>query len=93
MDAVAAGISAERRVGMAVGKMNLTILKWRNKTIKELTRIITAQITLIEQMPEEDADTIIASKEEEQENVKAELQNLYGADDVTVSIQDFVRDK
>jgi hypothetical protein len=61
--------------------------------MKELTRIITAQITLIEQMPEHDADTIIASKEEAQENVKNTLQNLYSADDVTVSIQDFVRDK
>lgn len=61
--------------------------------MKELTRIITAQITLIGQMNEKDADTIIASKEEAQENVKNTLQNLYSADDVTVSIQDFVRDE
>lgn len=61
--------------------------------MKELTRIITAQITLIEQIEEKDEEEIIASKEEAQENVKAELQNLYCADDVTVSIQDFVRDK
>lgn len=61
--------------------------------MKELTRIIKAQITLIEQMPEDDADTIVSSKEEAQENVKNTLQNLYKADDVTVSIQDFVRDK
>lgn len=33
-----------------------------NKNMKELTRIITAQTTLIEQMPEHDANTIIASK-------------------------------
>lgn len=61
--------------------------------MKELTRIITAQITLIEQMPDDDADTIIASKEQAQQNVKDTLQNLYSADDVTVNIQDFVRDK
>ena len=61
--------------------------------MKELTRIITAQITLIEQMPDSDADTIIASKKEAQNNVKETLQKVYGADDVTVSIQDFIKDK
>ena len=61
--------------------------------MKELTRIITAQITLIEQMPDDDADTIIASKEQAQQNVKNTLQKMYSADDVTVSIQDFVGDK
>ena len=60
--------------------------------MKELTRIITAQITLIEQMPDDDADTIIASKEQAQENVKNTLQKMYSADDVTVNIQDFARD-
>ena len=60
--------------------------------MKELTRIITAQITLIGQIEEKDEEEIIASKEEAQENVKNTLQNLYSADDVTVNIQDFVRD-
>lgn len=61
--------------------------------MKELTRIITAQITLIEQMPEHDADAIIEAKEEATENVKRALEQLYRPDDVTVNIQDFVRDK
>lgn len=61
--------------------------------MKEITRIITAQITIIEQMPEYDAESVLACKEEAQENVKNTLQNLYKADDVKVEIQDFLMDK
>ena len=61
--------------------------------MKEITRIITAQITIIEQMPEYDAESVLACKEEAQENVKNTLQNLYNADDVKVEIQDFLMDK
>lgn len=58
--------------------------------MKEITRIITAQITIIEQMPEYDAESVLACKDEAQENVKNTLQNLYKADDVKVEIQDFM---
>ena len=61
--------------------------------MKEITRIITAQITLIEEMPDYDADSILEAKEEATANVKRTLQQLYKADDVNVNIQDFVRDK
>lgn len=61
--------------------------------MKEITRIITAQITVIETMPNDDAETIIASKEDAQANIKADLQKMYNADDVVVTVQDFVRDK
>lgn len=61
--------------------------------MKEITRIITAQITIIEQMPEYDAESVLACKDEAQENVKNTLQNLYKADDVKVEIQDFLMDK
>ena len=60
--------------------------------MKEITRIITAQITLIEQMPERDADAILEAKEEATANVKRALEQLCCPDDVTVNIQDFVRD-
>lgn len=60
--------------------------------MKEITRIITSQITIIEQMTDEDAELIVASKEEAEKNVVKTLQKLYGADDVTVQIQDFARE-
>jgi hypothetical protein len=61
--------------------------------MKEITRIITAQITVIETMPNDDAETIIASKEDAQANIKADLQKMYNADDVVVTVQDFMLDK
>ena len=60
--------------------------------MKEITRIITAQITIIEQMPEYDADAILEAKEEATANVKRTLEQIYRPDDITVNIQDFVRD-
>lgn len=61
--------------------------------MKEITRIITAQITVIETMPNDDAETIIASKEDAQANIKADLQKMYNADDVVVTVKDFMLDK
>ncbi len=61
--------------------------------MKEITRIITAQITIIETMPDDDAETIITSKEDAQANIKADLQKMYNADDVVVTVQDFMLDK
>ena len=61
--------------------------------MKEITRIITAQITVIETMPDDDAETIITSKEDAQVNITADLQKMYNADDVVVTVQDFMLDK
>lgn len=61
--------------------------------MKEITRIITAQITLIETMEDEFADSIISSKEDSEKNFVDSLKNLYRADDVTVEIKDFVLEK
>lgn len=61
--------------------------------MKEITRIITAQITLIETMPDDDADAIIKAKEVARANVTNDLKKMYKADDVKVDIQDFVLDK
>ena len=61
--------------------------------MKEITRIITAQITLIETMEDEFADSIISSKEDSEKNFVDSLKNLYRAADVTVEIKDFVLEK
>lgn len=66
--------------------------KGRRK-MKEITRIITAQITLIETMEDEFADSIISSKEDSEKNFVDSLKKLYRADDVTVEIKDFVLEK
>jgi len=61
--------------------------------MKEITRVIEAKVTLIETMPVDDVETIIASKNEAENNVKSTLMKLYGASDVQVEIKDFVMDK
>ena len=61
--------------------------------MKEITRIITAQITLIETMEDEFADSIISSKEDSEKIFVDSLKKLYSADDVTVEIKDFVLEK
>ena len=60
--------------------------------MKEVTRIVKAQITIIEKVPDKDVDTIISAKEDAEVNVKNTLQRLYDADDVQVEIKDFVMD-
>lgn len=61
--------------------------------MKEITRIITAEITMTETMPDNDAEAVVSCKEEAETNVKKTLQQLYGGDDIHVKIQDFVKDK
>lgn len=61
--------------------------------MKENTRIITAQITVIETMPNEDAEMVEKNKTEAEKELKTLFTNYFGADDVTVKIQDFMHDK
>lgn len=61
--------------------------------MKEITRIITAQITVIECLTDGDAETVISSKDEARANITADLQRIYNADDVVVTVQDFMLDK
>ena len=60
--------------------------------MKEVTRIVNVQITIIEKVPDKDVDTIISSKEDTEINVKNTMQQLYNVDDVQVEIKDFVMD-
>ena len=60
--------------------------------MKEVTRIVNAQITIIEKVPDKDVDTIISTKEDAEANVKNTMQQLYNAADVQVEIKDFVMD-
>lgn len=61
--------------------------------MKEVTRIVTAQITIIEKMAEKDVDMVLSVKDEAEKNVSDTLRKIYNADDVQVNIQDFVMDK
>ena len=61
--------------------------------MKEITRVINAQITLIEAMPDEMAKTILVSKDAAENNFVDALKRKYLADNVTVVIQDFVLEK
>lgn len=60
--------------------------------MKEITRIVTAQIAIIETMPDDDADIIVKAQETAKSNIMAELKKIYDADDVVVKVQDFLRD-
>ena len=61
--------------------------------MKEITRIINAQITMIGKVSDKDADTIIKSKNDAEKNVANDLKRIYKADDVQVEIKDFVMGK
>ena len=60
--------------------------------MKEITRIVTAQIAIIETMPDDDADIIVKAQDTAKSNIMAELKKIYDADDVVVKVQDFLRD-
>lgn len=60
--------------------------------MKEITRIVTAQIAIIETMPDDDADIIVKAQETAKSNIMADLKKIYNADDVVVKVQDFLRD-
>lgn len=61
--------------------------------MKEITRIVSAQVTIIQKMADEDAEMVLSCKPEAEKNVADTLRKLYDADDVQVQIQDFVMDK
>ena len=61
--------------------------------MKEITRVINAQITLIENMTDEMAETILVSKDAAEKIFVDALQRKYLADNVTVVIQEFVLEK
>lgn len=58
----------------------------------EITRIITAQITVVERMSKEEAKIILESKEAYQHNAAVSLKEEFNANDVLVEVQDFVKD-
>jgi len=61
--------------------------------MKEITRIITAQITVISKMSDDEADLFISHKEDAKELLENSLKEECNADDVIVEIKDFVMDK
>lgn len=62
--------------------------------MKEVTEIITAQITVIKKgVDESDVKVIEESKEEKQILIADALKNFFGADDVTIEIKDFIIDE
>jgi hypothetical protein len=61
--------------------------------MKEITRVINAQIILIETMNDKLADDILNSKVAAENNFADDIKNYYHADNVTVVIQDFVLEK
>ena len=78
-----------------------TVSKWENggmpgiDLFPKMAKLFNVSIDYLMTGVEEDTSTEDNSvnKEEAQENVKNTLFSLYNADDVTVNIQDFVRDK
>lgn len=57
--------------------------------MKEITRVITAQITLIDTVDDDFADSVISSKDAAEKRFADDIKWIYSADDVTVKIQDF----
>lgn len=61
--------------------------------MKEITRIIEAQVTVIDRMKDDDADMVVMSKKDAEKNAKDALMKMFSADDVQVEIHDFMMDK
>jgi putative NIF3 family GTP cyclohydrolase 1 type 2 len=62
--------------------------------MKEITTVITAEITVIKECKDEQADMVINHKPEELRALEKGLKRACGADDVTVAkVQYFVMDK
>lgn len=62
--------------------------------MKEVTEIITAEITIIKRnLDEEDVKVIEESRAEKEQLLAQTFKNFYDADDVKVHIQDFIHDK
>lgn len=61
--------------------------------MKEFTSIVTAEITMIKTISDEQADRLVKhSRKDYPENVKSRLKELFEADDVNVQVQSFVMD-
>lgn len=67
--------------------------KEEKKMKKELTKIITAQITLVVKEDDERFPNSIGNREEQAKEVKDFLLDEFGADDVLVEVKDFVREE
>jgi hypothetical protein len=61
--------------------------------MSELTRVIEARITIINKLPDRDAEMVHSYKDEAAQHVAEKLRELYTADDVQVEIHDFILDK
>lgn len=58
----------------------------------EITRIVTAQITVVEQMSKEEAQVILESADAYQHNAAVSLKENFNAVDALVEVQDLVKD-
>lgn len=59
--------------------------------MKEITRIITAEVTIIaKNLTDEEAQDILETKQDAVEAVTEALKGAYDADDVRVTIKDFI---
>lgn len=61
--------------------------------MKEITRIINAQVTIVEKMNDEEADNVVSSKDDAEKVLEGILKKHFMADDVQVEIKDFMLDK
>ena len=61
--------------------------------MSELRRVIEARVTIINKLPDKDAEIVHSYKEEAAQHVAEKLRELYTADDVRVEIHDFIRDE
>lgn len=57
-----------------------------------ITKIITAQITIVEKMSKEESKVILENSDAFEQNAKVTLKDMFNADDVLVEVQDFVKD-
>lgn len=61
--------------------------------MKEMTRVITLQVTEIETMTDEDAEMLQKFKPDAIQNLKDDMNNFFcNPDDLIVTVQDFERD-
>lgn len=61
--------------------------------MKEVERVITMQVTIINKMTDEEADMLVGAQDDAVAAIKHVVKHGLGADDALVTIQDFVRDK
>lgn len=61
--------------------------------MKEITRIITAEITCIEKVTDEECNDILSRVEDTEQHLADLFKQNFFADDVHVKIQDFIAEK